>query len=203
MNQSELEALLGRPLTATEIANMELYLEIATQKLEELLCTTILATGDSSDEAVVETRRYQSREGYSTVFTDIFTSVDEVRIDGEVVTPEARQWSNLNGTWFNSLVFDERQCAEVVEVDAVWGFQTLPSDLALLLAQLFAQVSIAQTSDGRVQSKKVEDFSITYRDVSLTEEFLIANKSIVSKYSLCGITEIQHGEVCYPYGYRI
>lgn len=119
MTQEQLESLLGRPLTANEIANKDLYLNIATEALEELICSPIAD--------VTETRTFDIREGYSTVFTDIFRSVSEVKIDGTIIDPSnysLRQWDKRNADWYNSLVFDTRfrSYQKEIEITAEWGF---------------------------------------------------------------------------------
>ena len=118
MNAEQMAKLLGRPLTPIEVANFALYLDIATEALEELICTPIAD--------VVETRIFDIREGYSTVFINIFRSISEVKIDGVVIDPSQyslRQWDKRIAGWYNSLVFDSRfLTAKEIEVTAVWGF---------------------------------------------------------------------------------
>lgn len=119
MTEEQVSALLGRPLTSNEATNFDLYLDIATEALEELICTPIAD--------VVETRIFDIREGYSTVFIDIFRSVSEVKIDGTVIDPSeysVRQWDKRTADWYNSLVFDSRfrSYNAEIEVTAEWGF---------------------------------------------------------------------------------
>lgn len=199
MTQSQIEALLGRPLTTVEVTNLQLYLDIANDRLEELLCTSITAgTGE---------RVYEVREDYSTVFTDIFTSLVSVKADGQPIDPSnysVRQWDKRNGKWYNSIVFDTKFYRNsTITVDAIWGFtptgtpavSTVPADLKLLTAQLFSLVSSMNTSNSMVKSKKVEDFAITFSDNTVYDQFLLDNQSVVSKYSLCGITNVRSGEI--------
>jgi hypothetical protein len=200
MDQQELEAYLGRPLTSTEVDNLTLYLEIATERLEELLCSAV--------ESIAEERTYDGREGYSTVFTDFFTEISSVTVDGRVLETDdysVRQWNKRQGYWFNSIVLDKRlrKDCEIV-IDGVWGFtvETMPRDLQLLQAKLFALVSSMNKGNGNVRSKKVEDFSISFNDNPVYNQFLLDNTATISKYSLCSIGNVKHGNVCAPYWSR-
>lgn len=119
MDTTQIANLLGRPLTSIEIANFELYIDIAEEALEELICTPITD--------VTETRTFDIREGYSTAFVDIFRTVSEVKIDGTIIDPSEyslRQWNKRTGDWYNSIVFDNRfrHDQKEIEVTAEWGF---------------------------------------------------------------------------------
>lgn len=190
MNQSTMAALLGRTLTPIEVTNFNLYLKIARQSLDDLLCTNLC---DDSDP-----RTFDAREGYSTVFTDIFTDVQSVSINGEAVDADdysVRQWDRRNGSWYNSIVFENKLCADdEVEVSASWGFSTMPSDLQLVLAQLFGLITKKNKFDPTVASKQVEDFRINLNvDADLDDEFYRQYNKTINKYSLCTIGNIQHG----------
>lgn len=192
MDKTNLEALLGRPLTSKEDTNLDLYIDIAKESLENLLCISLNHEEDESD-----TQTYEIRCGYRTVFTDIFTEINTVKVDGvELQADEyhVAQWDKRSGTWFNSIVFEELQTAELVEIDAAWGFTTMPSDLQMLWAQLFAVVSKKYTT-GSVKSKKVEDFSITYGDLTDDQVFMQANDRTIRKYRVCDMGQIRHGRV--------
>lgn len=192
MDQTKMAALLGRPLTPIESSNFDLYLKLARETLEQMLCTVLCDYDDP--------KFYESREGYSTVFTDIFTEIDEVKVDGDVIDPSkysARQWDRRNAAWFNSIVFDEKLCGKEVEVSATWGFTKMPTDLKYLLAGLFGLVTKKNTFDGTVQSKQVEDFRITFNTgADISQEFADKYSSVIQRYSLCSIGNIQHGKVC-------
>lgn len=202
MTQEQLEALLGRPLTSTEIANLTLYINIATLSLEEMICTSVAQ--------VTEERTYDSRNGYKTVFTDLFTAVTVVKIDDvtqEASTYSKRQWDNRNGTWFNSIVFDDKVYCKEVKVTATYGWPTLadmPVDLQQLFAGLFGLVSKKNNTNSLVKSKQVEDFRITFKDdTTVTDQFALDNASVIDKYSLCNIPDMESGYICKKrcYGY--
>ena len=200
MNKAEIAALLGRPLTSIEDTNFGTYLNIAEQSLEELICTTI--------NPVEETRVFDTRKGYSTAFVDIFTDVSEVKLNDEVVDADdysVRQWDKRSGSWYNSLVFDNKfKKDDVVEVTAEWGFTPasgddpdIPVDLQAVIAGLFGLITKKNKSDGSISSKQVEDFRIAFNaDVDLDEEFYRNYRKTIAKYSLCDIGNVQHGEVC-------
>lgn len=194
MNQATLEALLGRSLTTIEVTNLTLYLDIATQALEQLTCLTLSET--SGDE---EPRVYDVREGYSTVFTDIFTEVTEVKLDGKVIASDnysVRQWDKRSGSWYNSIVFKNRMTAwnKEVEVSASWGFGTMPTDLQAVLAGLFDLVTKKNKQSSGVAEKRVEDFWIKFRpETDLDAEFQKTYGLTIRKYSLCDIPNVQHG----------
>lgn len=200
MSEEQLEALLGRPLTPIEETNIVLYLDIATQSLEELICTPI-------DYVSEEERIFDTRKGYSTAFIDIFHEVIEVKIDDEVVDSSkysVRQWDKRAGSWYNSLVFDSKfKTNGEITVTAGWGFESvssdasdLPADLQVLLAGLFDLITKKNKFDGTINSKQVEDFRISFNTgADLDDEFYAKYNKTISKYSLCDIGNIQHGKV--------
>lgn len=201
MSESEMEALLGRPLTPVEEANFDLYLDIAEDSLEDLTCNSFESELDA-------TRTFDTRDGYSTAFVDVFTEVTEVKVNGTVKDTDdysVRQWDKRTASWYNSLVFDCKfKKNDVIEVTGNWGFEPssggseLPSDLQLVLAGLFAQITKKNKYDSTIQSKQVEDFRITFNsDVDLDDAFYRNYGKIISKYSLCDIPQVSHGKV-YP-----
>lgn len=199
MNKERLSALLGRPLTPYEDENFKLYLKIATQSLEDLLCTTVC---DDTDP-----RTYEPREGYRTLFTDIFTEVTEVKMDGTIIDPSkysVRQWSKRNGSWYNSIVFENMftDCDEEVEVTGTWGFISMPADIQLLVARIFDLITSQNNLDRTINSKSVEDFSVSFNHSSITmsdtlwQSLVNDNSSTISRYSMCDIPNVQHSEGC-------
>ncbi len=193
MNQTQMVAMLQRPLTSYEVTNFKSYLKIARESLDVLLCTNLC------DDT--ETRLYEAREGYTTVFTDIFTDIDSVSLNGETVEASdysIRQWDRRNASWYNSIVFDRKlERGDEIEVTASWGFSTMPSDLQLVLAQLFGLITKKNKFDSSVSSKQVEDFRVTINvDADLDDEFYKQYNKTLAKYSLCSVGNIRHGEVC-------
>ncbi len=188
LTKEQVAKLLNRSLTTAEDTNFALYLKIATEKLESLLCFTVC--GDSGE------RTFESRTGYRTLYVDPFTGIVSVTIDGnETEAYVKKQNDKFNGSWYNVIEFDRKQTGKNVVVDADWGFNPLPSDLQLLLARLFDQGSVEQTSDGQVKSKKIEDFTVTYKDGSTFGDFVLANTSVIDKYAQCSQGYMRHGNV--------
>lgn len=195
MDESDIEALLGRTLTSIETANFQTYINIANENLETLICTPF--------EEAEETRVFDTRDDYKTAFVDIFWRITEVKLDDEVITDyTVRQWDKRSGSWYNSLVFEDYLEGKVLEVTADWGFTpqsdapSLPLDLQQVLAGLFGLISKKNKHDGSIQSKQVEDFRITLRDINLDEDFNRLYGSTIAKYSLCNIPDFKQGEVC-------
>lgn len=190
MTNDKLVALLGRPLTPTETSNLPSYKDIAEDNAQALLCMSI-----ASDPYE---RTYTGREGYSTIFTDLFTEIDEVKIDDEVIDPSeyfTAFWDNRNSTLKNSIVFKDTPCdGKDVVISANWG-GCLPDDLKRLLARAYAQ-SVAKKPTTNVTRKTVEDFSVWYGDLSTDEVFMNENAAVIRKYSLCSVGNIRHGSTC-------
>lgn len=195
LTKEQMAALLGRSLTATEDANFTTYLDIATEHLEELLCCEIAAVGGDAEPTE---RTFGTRDGYRTVWVDPFVSLTSVKIGDVVIDTNAytkKQNDSFNGSWFNIVEFSRRRCGENIVVSAVWGFNPIPSDLQMLLAQLFNQVSVDQKTDGQIKSKKIEDFSVTYKDSVTLQDVLAGNAATILKYSQCNQGAIRHGRV--------
>jgi len=195
IKQEELVKLLGRDLSPTEIANYDLYLNNAVERLEDLLC--IQLCGDEDD------RVYETRSGYRTVYVDPFTDIDSVTVDGEEVDSDnyvIKQNNRFFGSWYNIIEFSKKQRCEKITVSANWGFKPLPIDLATLLAKLFAQGSVEQKVDNTVKTKEIEDFKVTYKDGATFEEFTLANSGTIAKYAQCDTGTIRQGRATNYYG---
>lgn len=191
MEHSEIEALLGRSLTTIELKNLDLYLDIAKESLEGLLCSSLKGSEN-------ETRVFVGNGDFRTVFTGIFHEVSEVKVDGETVDTSdynAAQWDKRSSSWYNSIVFTTPPEGEV-EVTANWGFTEVPNDLKRLWAQLFANVGKQYKPGAKIASKQVEDFRIQYvTGVTDDQQFIADNQRTLTKYSLCTIGEISNGKV--------
>lgn len=116
-DQQKIATLLGRTLTPAEIAAFDDYLEIASTRVEDLICISL---------------------------TDLLTEL---------------------------------------QVSA------LPSDLALVVARFFGVISQENQAQPQVQSKRVEDFSVTYNtDADIFGACITQNMPTLAKYSHCGCT---------------
>ena len=195
LTKEQVSKLLNRTLTAPETQNFGLYINNAKTRLEALLGMSL--------ENEHATRMYNTRQGYRTVFTDVFTTdVDAVvTVAGEVKDPATytvRQFDNLNGTWFNSIVFTNHldRSVDYISVEADFGFNDcLPNDLQLLLAKMFALNSTEQTADNRVSSKKIEDFTVSYRDVQTYDDLISTNQQVIDAYSIKDKGMIRNGHL--------
>lgn len=73
------------------------------------------------------------------------------------------------------------------------GTSEIPNDLKLVIARFFGNISVENNVELGVQSKKVEDFSISYDTNNSPESALIAqNRTTLAKYSHCG--SVEHGQ---------
>ena len=73
----------------------------------------------------------------------------------------------------------------------------IPVDLELVIARFFDALTKEQSLKGDVQSKKVEDFSITYKDgYQPREEVMQQCRATLIKYSQCS-GGIEHGRTIY------
>lgn len=190
LTKAQVATLLGRSLTTAEDTNFTTYIKIAEQRLQELLCMDLCGDGGE--------RTYDTRYGYRTVYVDPFTDMNSVSIDDEEVSSDdyiIKQNDKYNGSWYNIIEFDTMRTGQRIVVDAEWGFGTMPVDLQLLLARLFAQGTVEQTSDSQVKSKKIEDFTVTFKDSATYDEFVLSNSATIGKYSQCNQSTVRHGSV--------
>lgn len=184
MDTETMSALLGRPLSSMETTNFDLYLKIATQNLEQLLCGSLEFSED-------ETRTFNVRAGYRVVYTGIFSSITEVKLNDEVTTDYQPYRQHPN--FLKAIVFDDPlESGDTVEITADWGFETLPEDLQVIVAKLFGSV-VAKS--GKVRSKSIEDFSVTYADKTDGEQLLEDYGSTIRKYSVCDEIQVLSGDV--------
>ena len=74
----------------------------------------------------------------------------------------------------------------------------LPCDLAQVLAGFFAAVASSQLEPNNIESKRVEDFQVTYRDDqdSSIEAVVKRNLATIAKYSACE-QAILHGRTIF------
>ena len=190
-DKTTLEKLLGRSLTSLEDSNFEQYINYTISTLENLLCWSPICTD--------ATAIYTARDGMRTLWTDPFTSITDVKVDGTAVTDYKLAFNgNFNYPFYNSVVFSHPLGGQTVEITGTWGFEELPADLGSLVAEIFKMYGRVTTANlsGNVKSKSVEDFSITYGDGSEMDALASKNSSVIAKYSNCqSALEVQHGDV--------
>ncbi len=181
ITKADMPKLLGRSLTSLEDSNYDLYIDIALERLNGLLCF------DARNGDVVTKR---ARVGYSEIKLEPFTAISAVTVDGTAVTNYTlKQNDSYSAPWFNLLEFDERFTSEkLVSITATWGFGSdCSSDLAQLFAKLFNLISTEKGTSGQVKSKSIEYVSVTYdNSVSPLDSLISENMGVIAKYSACG-----------------
>lgn len=83
--------------------------------------------------------------------------------------------------------------------DDLTKMEEIPDDLKLVVARFFDALTKEQKLEADVESKKVEDFSITYREGYLpAEEVMNLCRATLAKYSKCNAADgIIHGGTIY------
>lgn len=157
----------------------------ATSIIEQLTCLNLDVSNTPS------ARVYDVRDGFSTVFTDLFEDVTSVTVDGKTVDYTPKFWDNRNTETYNSIVLSDCQNVKEVTITAKW---VIPDDLQALIDNL--DTTIGKIKNSRVKSKKIEDFSVTYNDNTEIEQFILDNQTILNKYSICNMIDVKHGKVC-------
>ena len=189
LDKATLEELLGRSLTSSEDSNLQQYINYIETTLANLLCWSPLKGASVAS--------YEARDGFRTLWTDPFTSITEVKVDGTAVTDYKLAFNgNKNYPFYNSIIFPRPLEGQTVELTGTWGFDDLPADLGSLVAEIFKMYGrqLMGNQSGNITNKRVEDFSISYSDKSEMEALINDNASIVSKYSNCQAGDVQFGE---------
>lgn len=192
LDKSTIEKLLGRTLTSHEDSYKEQYINRTSATLENLLCWSPVMGGELEDAV------YRSRNGYRTLWVDPFTEISTVKVDGVTVTDYTPAFNGkYTFPFFNSLEFDKVLTGQKVEVSATFGLEELPADLGELISEIFKMHSrvSANTLAGNVTEKRIEDFSVKYGTQTEYEALKGAHSAVIAKYSICGVGEVQHGEV--------
>jgi hypothetical protein len=194
MTAELVSVLLGRPLTSTETTNFNTYLDLATGRVSDLICSDI-------SPATEELRTFQLRNGYRTLNTPIFDEIQSITInDTELDEADytVKQGSDFNGDWFNSIVFKTTHNFENVEITADWGFSSIPLDLQKVIAEQFGIFSTSIDAD-QIYRKQVEDFSIQLNGTK-SDAFDKKYAATIAKYSSCTELNIQSGYVGWSHG---
>lgn len=86
-------------------------------------------------------------------------------------------------------------CTSLDDLLTTLGVDALPTDLQLVVARFFGGISTANGQEFGVESKKVEDFTITFNtETDIFGSLIKANATTLAKYSQCG-SAIRHGKV--------
>lgn len=108
-----------------------------------------------------------------------------------------RSLTTVESTNFNMyLSLAETRVGDLICND-ITKMETIPDDLKLVIARFFDALSKEQGLQGDVQSKRVEDFSVSYRDgYNPFEEAISQCRDILVKYSQCS-SGIIHGKTIF------
>ena len=189
LDKDTLEKLLGRSLTSSEESNLQQYINYIETTLANLLCWSPLCSDNTAS--------YEARDGFRTLWTDPFTSITEVKVDGTAVTDYKLAFNgNKNYPFYNSIIFPHPLEGQTVELTGTWGFEEIPADLGSLVAEIFKMYGRVTSNNvsGNVKSKSVEDFSITYGDKTELDTLEANFAPIIYKYSNCQAGDVQFGE---------
>lgn len=182
MDEAKMADLLGRPLTERETTNFDLYLENATQILESILNRRI----ELSDAATE--RKFVSREGYNSLPVDIFTGNATVTFDeSEVDAFVPRQGGSYEGSWFDTIEFDDKMCEGRYTIEASWGFEggedgEYPAGIQVLLAGAFAIASQKIGTTPKIKSESSLSHSVTYGDGGAIDNFIAENVALINQW---------------------
>ena len=186
ISQTDFEKLLGRTLTSTEASNFEQHLNATIANLENLLGWSLL--GEAGE------RVYKSRRRYHTLWTDPFTEINSVTVDGTAETDYTPIFNDsYNSPFYNGLEFDYPLDGSKVVIDATWGFTGIPADLGQLIVALWSMAQRLPTEQGNVRSKSIEDFSVTYTEDGEYNSIITTYSGVIAKYALDS-SQIQHGD---------
>jgi hypothetical protein len=101
MKKEQVAKLLNRSLTSGEVSNFDMYIKIAIERLEQLVCFRFCDKGGS--------RTYLCRFGYSSLYIDPCSTVKTVTVDGVATTDYVlRQNDRYDGDWLNVIEFSNK-----------------------------------------------------------------------------------------------
>jgi hypothetical protein len=194
MDIDSITAYLGRPLTDFETANFDSLFNQTVARLENLLGTPLVKfDGD---------RTFTVRQGFRTIWIDIFTSVTAVKIDDKELSVD--EWTAARNDargaldWFNSIVLSEKPIKreQTATITASWGFdltnaETLPEDLKILIAACFAAISQQAQFDPTVANEQIEDYRVSFNTAKSPFDLFVATNTLtIQKYS-----QTKHGDL--------
>lgn len=178
-SQQQIADMLGRPLTAKEIAWFDAYIEIAVTQLGAILGYSL-----ELSEAV-ETKAFTGTKDYRSLIVSPFTDVTSVKVNGT----ETGYAIGATQKPFNVEIILSRYMTDnsKVEVTATWGYTEYPAGVLLLIANMFAVVANGQTTGGAAKVKSEDSLShkVTYETSSSQfETFAKDNANIIDLYRL-------------------
>lgn len=195
IDKDKLEKLLGKTISVNAGHGLEEHLSVTESYLELMICS--LVSGSEETQALT----FKTRNGYSAVNTPIFRGEPTIKVDGVTVSSSKYELvatgTKLPTEWYNSIVFNDRKLyGNKVKVTALWGFEALPDDLALVFAGIFDVITTTGENNTNIKSKKVEDFAVTFVDLESALDDVKRKYSIIlSKYSCCDEINFESGDV--------
>lgn len=190
---AEIAQLLGAPLSDSQVAGYEAYIEVATMQLQMLLGYTI------TSPTVTEERIYYGRSGSRSIIVDPFTTVTSVAINGSALQPDDYFIGSSNRPFsYEVVTVIEQSEGDEMKIAGTWGFATLPASLKLLLANMFAVVSLGQATGGEahMKSETVLSHSATFdTSASRYDTFATDNAALISLYRLPRPARVDGGQV--------
>ncbi len=199
MDINSITAYLGRPLTEYETMNFDSLMNQAVARLEDLLGTPLVQ--------VKGERVFAVRQGFCTIWTDIFTEVKSVNMNGEALSENyfasARNDARGMLDWFNSIILSAKPSERELDVtiDATWGFdlksaEALPEDLKTLIAARFNAMSQDKKFDPTIASEQIEDYRVSYATACTPfDAFVASNTLTIQKYSQTKHGGLRNGTV--------
>lgn len=177
--QQQIADMLGRPLTAKEIAGFEAYRDVAVTQLSAILGYSLVL---SEEPAVKE---YTGSKDYRSLIVSPFTDITSVKVNGE----DAEYAVGTTQKPFNVEIVLGKYMTDntEVEVTATWGYSKYPAGVLLLISNMFSVVANGQTTGGEAKIKSEDSLShkVTYEtSASQYETFAKDNANIIDLYRL-------------------
>lgn len=119
IKQKEVEAYIGRPLSTTEVDNLDLYLEIATSRLLDILCLEKLPAPLSKDLTLVLCRLFNLiSEENGQLF-----NIEEKKVEDFTIRFDT-DGDSLQARWYkaNKLTLDKYSAckAEIIHGETIY-----------------------------------------------------------------------------------
>lgn len=105
-------------------------------------------------------REYPVIDG--VVYADLFTGTPT--IDGYTGNTKLTFNGSQATPYKNQIALDPKRCKQTVKITATWGSQVFLSEIDELLQWLEENNFTDAADEAGIRSKKIEDFSVTYRD---------------------------------------
>lgn len=132
------------------------YAKSVIRRAEQILGYGITGVGGERTYPVID----------GVVYMDLFNDSD-FTINGYNGTIKKAFNGRVNGVeYFNQLFLDTRYCKKLKEItiDLDWGSQCFDTEISGLLDWLTENTGADMLDDTGISSKKIEDFSVSYRD---------------------------------------